>query len=355
MVTALRRRRRGPAHRRPESLGKPLADGSDFTFRPLWQLSEVEKGTLAAQLTTSITSACTSSIVGRQTALKELRQQSKLTCVWTNISDEDIAAADNDVDTGGEFGASRTGSADPSGEGQRSPARDGWREDDHPRAENGEFSEGGGGSSQQVQFSAQTHVGKSEASQTLQRQITEGVSKRFPQLAEHLRTAGYVKKVLIGEELFDGDGVNRSYKNAYAVAHPDGTIYFRSLPPPKPPDDKSRLWENWITVESQSDPQQAAVATFLHEAAHQYHFNDPDLWAKPGSGGKPGSNSELETLFQKARKHDRAITQNAARNPQEYFAESFVAALLHPVDLDKRDPEMGHFMKKWFAKQGIKP
>jgi phage-related protein (TIGR01555 family) len=96
--------------------GKPLKDGSDFTFRPLWQLSEVEKGTLAAQLTTSITSACTGSIVGRQTALKELRQQSKLTGVWTNISDEDIAAADNDADTGGEFGAGGTGSADPFGE-----------------------------------------------------------------------------------------------------------------------------------------------------------------------------------------------------------------------------------------------
>jgi hypothetical protein len=67
-------------------------------------MSDIEKGTLASTLTASITSACTSSIVGRQTALKELRQQSRLTGVWTNISDEDIAAADNDVEPGDEQG-----------------------------------------------------------------------------------------------------------------------------------------------------------------------------------------------------------------------------------------------------------
>jgi phage-related protein (TIGR01555 family) len=99
------------------TFGKPMPDGSDFTFRPLWQLTEVEKGTLAAQLTTAITSACTSSIVGRQTALKELRQQSKLTGVWSNISDEDINAADNDVNTG-EF---ETGGVDPFGEKDENP------------------------------------------------------------------------------------------------------------------------------------------------------------------------------------------------------------------------------------------
>jgi hypothetical protein len=98
-------------------------------------------------LTTSITSACTSSIIGRQTALKELRQQSHLTGLWTNITDEDIEGADNDVDSGGEFGASRTGNDDPFGD-DKEKTRDGktWREGDHPRDDDGEFGETGGAS-----------------------------------------------------------------------------------------------------------------------------------------------------------------------------------------------------------------
>ncbi len=81
-------------------------------------------------------------MVGRQTALKELRQSSRITGIWSNISDEAIEAADDEVDTGGEFGMP------PGGEDDDQPTRDGWNEGDHPRAENGEFSEGGGGSSE---------------------------------------------------------------------------------------------------------------------------------------------------------------------------------------------------------------
>ncbi len=83
--------------------GKPLPEGSDFTFRALWQLSDEQKAQIAASDTSSITSAFTSGLVGRKTALNELRQSSRVTGRWSNITDEEIEAADDDVNTG-EFG-----------------------------------------------------------------------------------------------------------------------------------------------------------------------------------------------------------------------------------------------------------
>jgi phage-related protein (TIGR01555 family) len=79
--------------------------GTDFTFRALWQLSDEQKATVAATLTTAITGAVTSGLVGQKTGLLELRQQSRLTGVWTNIPDAVIAAASDDVTPMGELGA----------------------------------------------------------------------------------------------------------------------------------------------------------------------------------------------------------------------------------------------------------
>ncbi len=90
--------------------GKPAPDGTDFTFRPLWQLSDVEKAGIATNVTSAITSAVSSGIIGRQTAMKELRQSSRVTGIYSNIADEAIEAAPDDVDAGGEFGP-----ADPFG------------------------------------------------------------------------------------------------------------------------------------------------------------------------------------------------------------------------------------------------
>lgn len=74
----------------------PIPDGFGFEFTPLWQLSDVEKGTLANQLTTSVTDAYESGLVSKATALKELRQSSKVTGLWSNITSDDIEAAQDD-------------------------------------------------------------------------------------------------------------------------------------------------------------------------------------------------------------------------------------------------------------------
>ncbi len=92
--------------------GQTLPEGTTFSFRALWQLTDAEKAAIAGQITTAVTQAQSGGVIGRQTALKELKQSSKITGVFSNITDETIAAADDDVETG-EFGE-----ADPFGEAQ---------------------------------------------------------------------------------------------------------------------------------------------------------------------------------------------------------------------------------------------
>lgn len=74
--------------------GEPLPAGFDFSFAPLWQLADTEKATVAGDVTTAVVNAQQAGIVGNAAALKELRQSSKVTGVWSNITDEEIADAD---------------------------------------------------------------------------------------------------------------------------------------------------------------------------------------------------------------------------------------------------------------------
>ncbi len=77
-------------------LGKPLPEGFDFNFVPLWQLSDTEKADIAQKDTTTIVDAFDAGLVSRQTALKELRQSSNTSGLWSNITDEEIKAAEDE-------------------------------------------------------------------------------------------------------------------------------------------------------------------------------------------------------------------------------------------------------------------
>lgn len=68
----------------------------NFTFRPLWQMTDVEKGTVAQSVTQSVTQAVDSGLVTPQAGLKELRQSSQITGIWSNITDEEINDAESD-------------------------------------------------------------------------------------------------------------------------------------------------------------------------------------------------------------------------------------------------------------------
>ena len=74
--------------------GTPLPEGFDFLFNPLWQLSAPEKATTASTVVTAVSAAVRDIGLKPSTALQELRASSDYTGIFTNITDEDIAEAD---------------------------------------------------------------------------------------------------------------------------------------------------------------------------------------------------------------------------------------------------------------------
>lgn len=65
-----------------------------FSFTPLWQMSAMDKATISKTNSDSILSVEEAGIISRATAMKELRQASGDTGIFSNITDEDIAEAE---------------------------------------------------------------------------------------------------------------------------------------------------------------------------------------------------------------------------------------------------------------------
>jgi uncharacterized protein len=76
-------------------LGKPLPEGFKFRFNPLWLMTETERSDIATKNTDSVIKAFEATLIPQSVAMKELRQSSHLTGLFTNISDEDIKDADD--------------------------------------------------------------------------------------------------------------------------------------------------------------------------------------------------------------------------------------------------------------------
>ena len=76
-------------------LGHAPDPGFSFKFSPMWQLTDLEKGQLTAAVTGAINQTFEQGYVSDQVCLKELRQLSRITNIWSNISDEDIGAAED--------------------------------------------------------------------------------------------------------------------------------------------------------------------------------------------------------------------------------------------------------------------
>ena len=74
-------------------LGHPPEDGFSFEFSPLWQLKEDEKAAVNTAITAAINQTFEMGLISEQVALKELRQSSRITGIWSNLTDTDIAAA----------------------------------------------------------------------------------------------------------------------------------------------------------------------------------------------------------------------------------------------------------------------
>ncbi len=77
-------------------LGKPLPDSFSFKFASLWQLDDEKKANVAKGVTEAVISAEEGGLIKRSTALKELRQSSEVTGVFSHITDEEIKDADGE-------------------------------------------------------------------------------------------------------------------------------------------------------------------------------------------------------------------------------------------------------------------
>lgn len=74
-----------------------LPNNFSLSFKNLWQLSDNEKATIASTITTAVTGAHDAGLIGQHTALKELRQASKVNGVFSNITDELIESATDET------------------------------------------------------------------------------------------------------------------------------------------------------------------------------------------------------------------------------------------------------------------
>lgn len=167
-----------------------LPDDFDFEFDPVAEPSDKERADLAKCGTDNVVAAYNAGLISQRTALKELKQQSERTGVWTNITDEDIERASDTVEPpgemGGMFGGMGGGESAPAGSEEspqqaRAPVRQGvgdaeWEESEHPRDKDGKFSSAGG--SNNLNSSVEDV------------KIKLAKAKKYPELTEQLQSLG---------------------------------------------------------------------------------------------------------------------------------------------------------------------
>lgn len=168
-----------------------LPDDFDFEFDPVAEPTDKERADLAKCGTDNVVAAYNAGLISQRTALKELKQQSERTGVWTNITDEDIERASDSVEPpgemGGMFGGMGGGEAagavgsEESLQQARAPVRQGvgdaeWEESEHPRDKDGKFSSASGNSNLN---SSVENV-----------KIKLAKAKKYPELTEQLQSLG---------------------------------------------------------------------------------------------------------------------------------------------------------------------
>lgn len=97
-----------------------VPDDFDYDFNAVRRPDENEMSDLASKNTDSVTKAFQAGMISQRTALKELRQQSEITGMWSNITDEDIENADDTIQNPNE-GMDGMAGLFGGAEGQREP------------------------------------------------------------------------------------------------------------------------------------------------------------------------------------------------------------------------------------------
>ncbi|CQR71667.1 hypothetical protein SOV_04630 [Sporomusa ovata DSM 2662] len=122
-----------------------IPDDLDYQFNKVRTPSAKENTDLASTRTTAVKDVYDSGLVSQKIALKELRQMSDETGMWTNITDEDIEKADDTT----QQGEMLPDLNDLGLQDQRLTTDADFKEEDHPRDKNGKFGNGGESSQHQ--------------------------------------------------------------------------------------------------------------------------------------------------------------------------------------------------------------
>ena len=75
-----------------------VQDDLDFEFDPVSEPSDQERADLAKCGTDNIVTAYNAGLISQRTALREMKQQSSRTGTWTNITDEEIMNASDEIE-----------------------------------------------------------------------------------------------------------------------------------------------------------------------------------------------------------------------------------------------------------------
>jgi uncharacterized protein len=136
------------------TFGKDAPKDMEFTFVPLWQMSDLDKATLAKTKSETIIGAYDAGLVSQPASMKELRQMSGDTGMFSNITDEEIAQAELEPEDPPGFSElepkAEPKDVTPKKELPAPPKKDNvetldaFNEGDHPRKKDGKFGSGGG-------------------------------------------------------------------------------------------------------------------------------------------------------------------------------------------------------------------
>ncbi len=95
----------------------------NFDFPPLWQLQNSEKAQIATQVVGAVQAALEAGLISQKIAMKELKQSSEVTGIFSNITEEDIDGADDQITPPQPEGAGMPGM--PGMEGAGAPGMEG--------------------------------------------------------------------------------------------------------------------------------------------------------------------------------------------------------------------------------------
>lgn len=120
-----------------QSEGVNLKRGYRVDFRSLWLLKDDEKATIAKTVVEAISSAEDSGLISQRVAMKELQQSSKTTGIFSNITDADVAAAEETLPPAGEEAINLMGEIKQPNGGENEPQLDPTAGEQQPPKEGG--------------------------------------------------------------------------------------------------------------------------------------------------------------------------------------------------------------------------